>query len=73
MGFKAEVGLAFYNTVTLSASVYSILGLTQKTGAWRLYKWLPQDYYRKGITVGTPKLTIKIAGYGIKAKVISIF
>lgn len=35
MGFTPESGLAFYNAVTLSAGVYSILGLSRKPGAWR--------------------------------------
>jgi len=70
MGFKPESGLAFYNAVTLSASVYSIFGLARKPGAWRLFRWLPRDYYRKVETISRPKLTMKIVGYGVKAKVI---
>ncbi|WP_251273916.1 DUF4225 domain-containing protein, partial [Enterobacter hormaechei] len=38
MGFKAESGLAFYNTLTLSANIYSIVGLARKAGAWRLFR-----------------------------------
>lgn len=70
MGFKRGSGLAFYNAVTLSASVYSIFGLARKPGAWRLFRWLPRDYYRKVETMSRPKLTMKIVGYGVKAKVI---
>ncbi|KTS33812.1 DUF4225 domain-containing protein [Pantoea dispersa] len=70
LGFKPESGLAFYNAVTLSASVYSIFGLARKSGAWRLFRWLPRDYYRKVETMSKPKLTMKIVGYGVKAKVI---
>ncbi|WP_145560970.1 DUF4225 domain-containing protein [Yersinia bercovieri] len=70
MGFKPESGLAFYNAVTLSAGVYSIFGLARKPEAWRLFKWLPRDYYRKVDTMSRPKLTMKIVGYGIKAKVV---
>lgn len=70
MGFKAESGLAFYNALTLSASIYSIFGLARKTGAWRLFRWLPHDYHRKVNTMSRPRLTMKIVGYGIKAKVI---
>ena len=54
----------------LGASVYSIFGLARKPGAWRLFRWLPRDYYRKVDTMSKPKLTMKIAGYGVKAKVI---
>lgn len=70
MGFNPNTGLALYNGVTLGASVYSIVGLARKTGAWRLFRWLPHDYYRKVSTMSTPKLTMKIVGYGVKAKVI---
>lgn len=70
MGFSPNSGLAFYNGVTLGASVYSIAGLARKTGAWRLFRWLPHDYYRKVSSMGAPKLTMKIVGYGVKAKVI---
>ncbi len=70
MGFNPGTGLAFYNGVTLGASVYSIVGLARKTGAWRLFRWLSYDYYREVSTMSTPKLTMKIVGYGLKAKVI---
>jgi hypothetical protein len=70
MGFKPESGLAAYKTLTLSTSVYSIFGLSRKAEAWRLFRYLPGDYYRKVTAMSTPKLTIKIVGYGIKAKVI---
>ncbi len=70
MGFKPESGLAFYNTITLTASIYSIWGLSTKPAAWRLFRWLPMDYYREIDTISRPKLTMKIIGYGVKAKVI---
>ncbi|WP_080469607.1 DUF4225 domain-containing protein [Enterobacter cloacae] len=44
-----NTGLAFYNGVTLGANVYSINELALKTGAWRLFRWLPHDY-RGGIS-----------------------
>lgn len=70
MGFKPESGLAFYNSLSLTASVYSIVGLSRRPEAWRLFRYLPGDFYRKVNTMSTPKLTMKIAGYGVKAKVI---
>lgn len=70
MGFSPNSGLAFYDGITLGASVYSIMGLARKPGAWRLFKWMPRDYYRKVDTMSRPKLTMKIVGYGVKAKVI---
>lgn len=70
MGFSSKTGLAFYNGVTLGASAYSIFGLARKPGAWRLFRWMPRDYYRKVETMSRPKLTMKIVDYGVKAKVI---
>ncbi|WP_337030702.1 DUF4225 domain-containing protein [Pantoea agglomerans] len=70
MGFSPNTGLALYNAATLSASVYSIFGLARKPGAWRLFRWLPRDYYRKVDTMSRPKLTMKIVDYGVKAKVV---
>lgn len=70
MGFRPQSGLAFYNGATLGASIYGITGLARKPGAWRLFRWMPSDYRRKLETISRPKLTMKIVGYGVKAKVI---
>ncbi|MTD37467.1 DUF4225 domain-containing protein [Erwinia sp. CPCC 100877] len=70
MGFRPESGLAVYNSISLAASVYSIVGLSRRPEAWRLFRYLPGDFYRKVNTMSAPKLTMKIAGYGVKAKVI---
>lgn len=70
MGFKPESGLAFYNAFSLASSVYSIAGLTRRPEACRLFRYLPGDFYRKVNAMSKPTLTIKIAGYGVKAKVI---
>ncbi|WP_312626366.1 DUF4225 domain-containing protein [Scandinavium sp.] len=70
MGFKNESGLAVYNAISLASSIYSIAGLSRRPEAWRLFRYLPADFYRKVNTMSTPKLTMKIVGYGVKAKVI---
>lgn len=44
--------------------------LARRAGAWRLFRWLSLDYSRKVNTMSRPKLTMKIIGCGIKAKVI---
>ncbi|SCC02751.1 Protein of unknown function [Kosakonia oryziphila] len=48
----------------------SIFGLFRRPGTWRLFRYLPTDYYRKVSTMSRSKLTMKIVGYGVKAKVI---
>ncbi|MBS0899829.1 DUF4225 domain-containing protein [Pantoea dispersa] len=70
LGFRPETGLAIYNAATLSASVYGVFGAARKAGAWRLFRWMPRDYYRKVDSMSKPKLTMRIAGYGLKAKVV---
>lgn len=70
LGFKPEAGLATYKAVSLGASVYTIFGLSRKAETWRLFRYIPTDYYRKVTVMSRPKLTMKILGYGIKAKVV---
>lgn len=70
MGFKAESGLVFYNTVSLAASVYSVFGLLRKPGSWRLFHYMPNDYYRQVSSMKMPKITMTVVGYGLKAKII---
>lgn len=70
MGFSCNSGLGVYKSISLVANTYSIFGLLRRPGTWRLFRYLPADYYRKISTMSRPQLTIKIAGYGVKAKVI---
>ncbi len=70
MGFSPKSGLGVYKSITLAANAYSIFGLIRKPGTWRLFRYIPVDYYRKVSTLSRPKLTMKIVGYGVKAKVI---
>jgi len=70
MGFSPDSGLGVYKSITLIASSYSIFGLIKKPGSWKLFRYVPVDFYRKVTTLSGPQLTMKIVGYGIKAKVI---
>ena len=70
MGFSSKSGLGVYKSISLVANAYSIFGLIRKLGSWRLFRYIPVDYYRKVSTLSRPKLTMKIVGYGVKAKVI---
>ncbi|MBL7636012.1 DUF4225 domain-containing protein [Atlantibacter hermannii] len=70
LGFSRNSGLGIYKSVSLAANAYSIFGLFRRPGTWRLFRYLPADYYRKVSTMSRPKLTMKIVGYGVKAKVI---
>lgn len=70
MGFSRDVGLGVYNATTLAASVYGVFGLTGKAEAWRLFRYLPGDYYRKVQTMSPGKLSMKVLGWGVSAKVV---
>ncbi|MEI2266755.1 DUF4225 domain-containing protein [Erwinia sp. CGal63] len=70
MGFSRNSGLGIYKSISLAANAYSLFGLFKRPGTWRLFRYLPADYYRKVSTMSRPKLTMKIVGYGVKAKVI---
>lgn len=60
MGFSQNIGLGVYNATTLAASVYGVFGLTSKAEAWRLFKYLLGDYYRKLQTMSPGKLSMKV-------------
>lgn len=70
MGFKREAGLAVYKSASLAANVYGVFGLLRKPGTWRLFHYIPQDFYRNVSSMSRPKLTMKIVGYGLNAKII---
>ncbi|MCK6904558.1 MULTISPECIES: DUF4225 domain-containing protein [Enterobacter] len=70
MGFSRENGLGVYKSISLAANAYTIFGLLRRPGTWRLFRYMPTDYYRKVSTLSRPQLTMKIAGYGVKAKII---
>lgn len=70
LGFRGNAGLAVYNGVSLAANAYGIFGLIRRPNAWRLFHYVPQDFYRKVSSMSRPMLTMKIVGYGLKAKVI---
>jgi len=70
LGFQGNTGLALYNGVSLAANVYGVFGLIRKPNTWRLFNYLPQDFHRKVSSMSRPMLTMKIVGYGLKAKII---
>ncbi|MBH1930433.1 DUF4225 domain-containing protein [Serratia rubidaea] len=70
MGFRGERGLAAYKTVSLAANAYSVFGLLRKPGSWRLFYFMRSDFYRKMDSMSRPKLTMKVIGYGLNAKIV---
>ncbi|WP_061799665.1 DUF4225 domain-containing protein [Serratia ficaria] len=70
MGFSRDSGLGAFKAVSLAANAYSIFGLLKRPGTWRLFHYIPTDFYRKVETMNRPMLTMKIVGYGLKAKVV---
>lgn len=70
MGFERSTGLAVYNGITLAGNIYSVYGLMARPGTWRLFNYISTDFYRKVDTMSRGKLTMKIVGWGVKAKVV---
>ncbi|PKH21425.1 hypothetical protein CIG19_16630 [Enterobacterales bacterium CwR94] len=67
LGFDKQLGLLAYQVVDLTTSYYGIFKLTLKPEAWRLFKYLPTDYYRKIQTMSKPALALKGAGAAVKS------
>lgn len=66
LGFDKRLGLLAYQVVDLTTSYYGIFKLTLKPEAWRLYKYLPADYYRKVQAMSKPALALKGTGAAFK-------
>jgi hypothetical protein len=68
LGFSRQQGLGT-KAVRLFSEVYGSYGLRLKPEAQRLWFWTRPDFFRK--VSGTPRLAmaLKIAGWGVKAKV----
>ncbi len=63
LGFERKTGMLAYYAADLTTSFYGVIKLSLKADAWRLYRYLPTDYYRKISSMGRPALAIQ----GIKA------
>ena len=69
LGFSRQQGMGAYQAVTLFSEVYGAYGLRLKPEAQRLWYWTKPDFFRKVNTTPRPVMAIKIAGWGVKAKV----
>jgi hypothetical protein len=49
--------------------VYGAYGLRLKPEAQRLWYWTRSDFFRKASTTSRPAMALRIAGWGVKAKV----
>ena len=67
LGFDRKLGMLAYQAVDLSTSYYGILKLSLKPESWRLFKYLPSDYYIKISTMSRPALALK--GIGAASKI----
>ncbi|PWC14964.1 hypothetical protein B4923_02685 [Brenneria roseae subsp. americana] len=71
LGFDKKSGLLAYHSVDLVSSFYGIVKLTLKPDAWRLFKYIPSDYYRKINTMSRASLMLKMVGAGNKIRIMS--
>ncbi|WP_158783022.1 DUF4225 domain-containing protein [Pantoea sp. BAV 3049] len=58
-GFDRKLGMLAYQGVDLGTSYYGILKLSLKPKAWRLFHYIPSDYFRKISSMSRPALAIK--------------
>ncbi|EPF6317801.1 DUF4225 domain-containing protein [Enterobacter cloacae] len=59
-----DIGLGIFNATMLAGGVYGMFGLTGKAEAWRLFRYLPGEYYRKVETMSLGKLTMMVMVWG---------
>lgn len=59
LGFDRKLGMLAYQSVDLGTSYYGILKLSLKHEAWRLFHYMPSDYFRKISAMSKPALAIK--------------
>ncbi|MEG5986678.1 DUF4225 domain-containing protein [Enterobacter kobei] len=69
LGFSRQQGLGTYKAVTLFSEVYGAYGLRLKPEAQRLWYWTRPDFFRKVYGTPRPAMALKIAEWGVKAKV----
>lgn len=71
LGFDRKVGLIGYHSVDMTTSLYGIFKLTLKPDARRLFRFIPEDYYRQVNTMSRTSLALKFIGAGYKVRIIS--
>lgn len=71
-GFDQRLGLLAYQVVDLTTSYYGIFKLTLKPEAWRIFKYLPTDYYRQVQLMNKPALALKGATAAWKGSTIGV-
>ncbi|EKN4745831.1 DUF4225 domain-containing protein [Yersinia enterocolitica] len=71
MGFEPKAGSMAYHAVDMASSLYGVVALSLKPDVWRLYKYIPSDYYRNFTKMSQGALMLKFAGAGNKIRIIS--
>lgn len=70
LGFERKTGMLAYYAADLTTSFYGVIKLSLKPDVWRLYRYLPADYYRKINSMGRSALAIQGAKATNKLRVI---
>jgi Protein of unknown function (DUF4225) len=71
MGFEPKVGSLVYHSVDMASSIYGVFALSLKPDVWRLFRYIPSDYYRNFTRMSQGALLLKFAGAGNKIRIIS--
>lgn len=69
-GFSKKTGLLTYYSADLATSLYGVVKLTLKPDVWRLFRFIPNDYYRKINTMSRGALMLEVISAGNKIRVI---
>ncbi|CNH18607.1 putative inner membrane protein [Yersinia aldovae] len=71
MGFDPKMGSMAYHFVDMASSLYGVFTLNLKPDMWRLFRYIPNDYYRNFTRMSQSALLLKFVGAGNKIRIIS--
>lgn len=66
LGFDRKIGSLAYQGVDMAASMYGLFKPIFKDNSWRLFNWMPKDFYHKINTLTPSALTIEAGKAGYK-------
>ncbi|WP_455811297.1 DUF4225 domain-containing protein [Pseudomonas graminis] len=64
MGFDQRVGLTTYHSMEIISSAYGVFKMSLKADAWRLYKFIPSDFYIQVGRMSKASLMLEVAVSG---------
>lgn len=71
IGLDKKAGLTAYHSMEITSSAYGVFRVSLKSNAWRLYKFIPSDFYMQISRMSKASLALKMIGAGNDLRVIS--